>query len=175
MRSRVLITALLCALLASACMSPKLVPVTDSGFSVFESDELTLWNRFAEQAKRIDESGFVYDDKELEAYVNSVAKKLEPPGVNKRIPFTVKVLRDPHLNAFCFANGAVYLHTGIIAAMDNEAQLATLLGHEMTHATSRHSIQDARTKKNTRAVMATIFITTGGLGAIFGPIASASV
>jgi len=175
MRARFLFLAVCCYVFAFACASTSLVPVTDPGFNAFESDEMVLWLRSAEQAKRINESGFLYDDKELETYINSVARKLEPAQVYERIPFTIKVLRDPYLNAFALANGAVYIHTGILAAMDNEAQLATLLGHEMTHATNRHAIKEMRGIKNTSAVFASVFIATGGLGGVFGPVARASV
>jgi len=175
MRARVLIPAACCLTLSVACVSTSLAPVTDPGFQTFESDEVLLWARSAEQAKRINESGFLYDDKGLEAYVNSVARKLEPDRVYERIPFTVKVLRDPSLNAFALANGAVYLHTGILAAMENEAQLAALLGHEMTHATNRHAIKEMRDAKNTMTVMSTLLMATGGLAGVFGPVARASV
>jgi predicted Zn-dependent protease len=175
MRARVLILAVCCLTLAAACASTSLAPVTDPGFTAFEGDEMVLWVRSAEQAKRINESGFLYDNKELEAYVNSVARKLEPTQAYEWIPFTVKVIRDPYLNAFALANGAVYLHTGMLATMENEAQLATLLGHEMTHATNRHSIKQAREIKNTVTVMSSLLLATGGLAGVFGPVAKASV
>jgi len=175
MRRRILILALCLLVPASACVSTSLAPVTDPGFQTLEADEVLLWARSAEQAKRINESGFLYDDKELEAYVNVVAKKLEPAQVYDRIPFTVKVIRDPSLNAFALANGAVYLHTGILASMDNEAQLATLLGHEMTHATNRHAIKEKRDVKNTINVMSALVMATGGLAGVFGPVANASL
>jgi predicted Zn-dependent protease len=170
-----LILAVCCMSLVSGCASTSLVPVTDSGFGKFELDELTLWSRSAEQAKQIDESGFLYDDRELQEYVNSVARKLQPAQVYEKIPFSVKVLRDPYLNAFAFANGAVYLHTGILASMENESQLATVLAHEMTHATNRHAVRQLRDQKNTSAVMASLVMVTGGLAGIFGPVAAASV
>lgn len=175
MRTCVLVPAVCCMSLVSACASTSLAPVTDAGFSTFESDELALWSRSAEQSKRINESGFLYDDRELEEYVNSVARKLQPAKVYEKIPFSIKVLRDPHLNAFALANGAVYLHTGILASMENESQLATLLGHEMTHATNRHAVKELRDRKNASAVMSTLVAATGGLAGVFGPVAAASV
>jgi predicted Zn-dependent protease len=175
MRVCLLIQAVCCVVLTTACASTSLAPVTDARFSSFESDELAIWNRSAEQQMRINESGFLYDDKELEAYVNSVARKIQPAQVYEKIPFSVKVLRDPYLNAFAFANGAVYLHTGILASMENESQLATLLGHEMTHATNRHAVKRLRDAKNTSAVMTTLFAATGGLAGVFGPVARASM
>ncbi len=175
MRSPTFILTLCFIVLASACASTSVAPITDPGFTALEGDEVLLWARSAEQAKRIDESGFLYDDKELTDYVNAVAHKLEPAAVYERIPFKVKVLRDPSLNAFALANGAVYFHTGMIASMENEAQLATVLGHEMTHATNRHALRGTRDAKNTVNLMGSLTILTYGIAGLFGPVASASV
>jgi predicted Zn-dependent protease len=175
MRASVLSLFLCCVVLTSGCASTALVPVTDSGFTALESDEKGLWKRAEEQTKRINESGYLYSDRELDEYVNAVAKKLQPVQVYALIPFRVRVLKDPHHSAFALPNGAVYLHTGILASMENEAQLAALLGHEMTHVTNRHGVKKLRDSKSTAAVMATVIVATGGLGAVFGPVASASV
>ena len=175
MSGRVFLGTLCCLALLSACSTTSVKPVTDSEFTEFESDERGLWKRSDEQATRINASGFLYHDKELEEYINTVAKKLQPPAVYERIPFTVKIIRDPRLNAFALPNGAVYLHTGILASMDNEAQLATLLAHEMTHSTNRHSVRHLRDVKKKSGWFASIFIATGGLGGVFLPVARASV
>lgn len=175
MRCLFILLAFCCLAFVSACTTTSLKPVTDTDFTELEGDERGLWKRSAEQAKRMNESGFLYDDKQLEHYVNAIAKKLQPPSLYERIPFTVRVIRDPSLNAFALPNGAVYLHTGILASMDNEAQLAALLAHEMTHATNRHAVRQLRNTKNTSGVFAAIFAATGGLGAVFLPVAQASV
>lgn len=109
----------------------------------------------------MDRSGLLYEDEALERYVNEVARKLEPPEIYAVIPFKVKVIKNPYLNAFALPNGAVYIHTGILARMDNEAQLATLLAHEMTHATNRHSVISFRGIKNKAAVVAGLQGTIG--------------
>jgi predicted Zn-dependent protease len=46
------------------------------------------------------------------------------------------------------SHGAIYLHTGILAKLENEAQLATLIAHELTHITHRHPVQHFRTIQN---------------------------
>src|SRR5207245_8552276 len=48
------------------------------------------------------------------------------------------VLRDPTLAAFAMPEGRVFLHTGLLSRLENEAQLATILGHEVTHVYERH-------------------------------------
>jgi predicted Zn-dependent protease len=54
----------------------------------------------------------------------------------------VKIIKnDSVLNAFCTPGGYIYVYTGIIKYLDNEAQLAGVLGHEIAHADRRHSVQ----------------------------------
>ena len=53
----------------------------------------------------------------------------------------VSLIRDQKVNAFCLPGGKIVVYTGIIPVAKNEAALATVLGHEMAHATSRHGAQ----------------------------------
>jgi len=166
----ILFISLLC-LTFIGCATTALPPVTSKGFT-FEEDEKRLWRRSEEEEKILDRSGLIYEDKELEAYLNEVARRLQPPEVFTYIPFKIKVIKNPYLNAFAFPNGVIYIHTGILARMDNEAQLATLLAHEMTHATHRHAVKGFRDIKNKTAFLATIQVTLGGLGGGVGDLAT---
>jgi predicted Zn-dependent protease len=107
-------------------------------------EERRLWLRAEEEQRSINQSGFLYEDPQLEAYLIGVASKLQPPDPVEKLSFQILVLKDPHLNAFAFPNGVIYVHTGILARMENEAQLATLLAHEMTHCTHRHALKAFR-------------------------------
>ena len=51
------------------------------------------------------------------------------------------LIRDDKVNAFCLPGGKIIVYTGILPVEENEASLATVLGHEMAHATSRHGAQ----------------------------------
>jgi predicted Zn-dependent protease len=146
----------------TGCATTNLPPVTKD--SKFEEDEKRLWLRSEEEQKALNRSGIIYRDEDLDAYLNGIARKLQPPEVYARIPFQVNVIKNNLLNAFAYPNGAIYVHTGILARMDNEAQLATLLAHEMTHATHRHMIEQFRDVKNKTAFLATLQVTTAGLG-----------
>jgi len=55
--------------------------------------------------------------------------------------FRIRLIRDPHLEAFALPDGTIYIHTGILARLDNEAQLAALLAHEMSHCLHGHSLK----------------------------------
>jgi predicted Zn-dependent protease len=127
-------------------------------------EERRLWLRAGEEERVINESGLLYEDARLEAYVNGVARKLQPPHVLKELPLQILVLKDPHLNAFAFPNGVIYVHTGILARMENEAQLATLLAHEMTHCTHRHALKAFRKLKNFKPADVSESCPHGALG-----------
>ncbi len=53
----------------------------------------------------------------------------------------MSVIQSNEKNAFCLPGGKIVVYTGIIPIARNEAGLATVLGHEMAHATSRHSAE----------------------------------
>jgi predicted Zn-dependent protease len=101
-----------------------------------------------------------------------VAQNLIPQDIRgKGLSFQVRIIRNPLLNAFAYPNGAIYVHTGLISKMENEAQLAALLGHEMSHVTHRHAIENYRSVKNTTAVLATIQMASVPFGA-YGSLAN---
>jgi len=155
------------ALLASlcGCATTSLPPVTDKDF-VFGEDEKRLWNRAEEEEQALAKSDILYRDRELEAYLNGIARKLEPAEAYERIPFRILVLNNPYCNAFTLPNGYIYVHTGILARMDNEAQLATLLAHEMTHATHRHQLSEIHGALNKSLLFASTRSLIGGLPAL---------
>jgi len=78
-------------------------------------------------------------DPELQAYVDRVGRSLVPKWVDPKVfQFTFTLVDDPSLNAFAMPDGTVVVHSGLLAVLENEAQLATVLGHEIAHATHRH-------------------------------------
>ncbi len=130
-----------------------------------EDDERRLWNRAREEEQRIARSGLLYRDAALAEYVNEVAQRVLPQAAKDAgLKIQVHVIKNQALNAFAMPNGMVYLHTGILARMDNEAQLATLLGHELTHVTHRHLVQEFRGIQNKTAAFAVFQTLTLPLG-----------
>ncbi len=121
------------------CTTPGRQPLP--GDSDLKRTELRLPARVEKEQAMLAESGFLYEDQDLETYLNEVVRRLQPPSIRARGPITVKVIKDPHLNAFVFPNGVIYVQTGILARLDNEAQLAVLLAHEMIHYLHRHTFK----------------------------------
>jgi len=159
-------------LLLSSCATTNLAPVGNQEPFKLQEDERRIWNRSGEEEARLNRSNLIYGDPTLTAYVNEVAQKLIPRNVEEKgLSIEVKIIKNPLLNAFAYPNGVIYVHTGILAKMDNEAQLSTLLGHEMTHVTHRHAVQQFRTVKNTTAVLATIQMASVPFG-VYGNLAN---
>lgn len=147
-------------------------PLRSGHDNVLEEDEHRLWVTVEAEEQRLDQSGLLYTDQAVNDYLTSVLRKLSPPGSTPGIlAVEVRVLKNPLLNAFAFPNGKIYIHTGLLARIENEAQLATLLGHELTHATHRHTIQELRGVRRGSAVLATLQMIVLPLG-VFGSVAT---
>ncbi len=168
MKNIALIIAVCC--LVAGCATSRPIPVCQT--LTASEEEQMLWRRAQEEQDAIDGSGLLYQDAEIENYLNQIAEKLQTNSISPDISFQIKVIKDPKLNAFALPNGVIYIHTGILARMDNEAQLAALLAHEMTHCTHRHSLKTLRNiKDRTQAKSATVRELAQLLG-ITGSIAS---
>jgi predicted Zn-dependent protease len=155
-----------------SCATTHVAPVGKQESFKLQDDERRIWNRSKEEQDRLNRSNLIYDDPALTAYLNEVVQNLIPKNVkDKGLSIEVKIIKNPLLNAFAYPNGVIYVHTGILAKMDNEAQLSTLLGHEMTHVTHRHAVQQFRTVKNTTAVLATIQMASVPFG-VYGSLAN---
>ncbi len=153
-----------------ACATTNLPPVRELPSLQLQEDERRLWNRSAEEQKRLENS--LYDDPVLTAYLNDVTQDLIPEDIRgKGLSFQVNIIKNPLLNAFAYPNGVIYVNTGILSKMENEAQLATLLSHEMAHVTHRHAIENFRTVKNTSAVLATVQVAAIPFG-VYGSLTS---
>jgi predicted Zn-dependent protease len=158
--------------LVAGCATPRPIPVTRTLRA--NEEEQMLWRRAQEEMDALNGSGVLYQDAEIENYLNRIAAKLHANSISPDITFQIKVVKDPSLNAFALPNGVIYIHTGILTRMDNEAQLAALLAHEMVHCTHRHSMKALRSLKDrTQAKTATAQNLAQLLG-ISGSIASIS-
>jgi hypothetical protein len=83
----------------------------------------------------------------LNEYVNKLGKALASNSERPDIRWTFMVLDDPSVNAFSAPGGYVFVTTGLLKAVENEAQLAGVLGHEIGHVTGRHALDGYRLQK----------------------------
>ncbi|HET7294401.1 MAG TPA: tetratricopeptide repeat protein [Vicinamibacteria bacterium] len=92
-------------------------------------------------------------DPELQAYVDRVGRSLVPKWVDpQQFRFTFTLVDDPTLNAFAMPDGTVVVHSGLLAALENEAQLAAVLGHEIGHATHRHGYRGFKSQQKKQSL-----------------------
>jgi metalloendopeptidase OMA1, mitochondrial len=75
----------------------------------------------------------------------------------------VSLIRDQKVNAFCLPGGKIVVYTGILPVAQNEAALATVLGHEMAHATSRHGAQRVLQQNLTQTAMTGVAVSLGDM------------
>lgn len=80
------------------------------------------------------------DDPELQAYVADLGKRLAAKSERPHLPWTFRVVDDPVVNAFALPGGFIYVTRGILAHMRSEAELASVLGHEIGHVTAQHGV-----------------------------------
>ncbi|MEX1999623.1 MAG: M48 family metalloprotease [Gemmatimonadales bacterium] len=85
----------------------------------------------------------LYEDQSLQGYLQELGTRIARTTENPDLPWTFRVVDDAVVNAFALPGGFIYITRGILAHMDNEAQLAAVLGHEIGHVTGRHSAAQA--------------------------------
>jgi beta-barrel assembly-enhancing protease len=93
-------------------------------------------------------------DAKLNQYINDIGQRLAAQSDRPNIRYTFRVVDDKSINAFATMGGNVYVHTGLIAAADNEAQLAGVMGHEIGHIAGRHAIRQMRSESLRRGILA---------------------
>lgn len=133
------------------------------------------WNLFSpeqdvqlgqEGVKEIEKEVQVVDDKQLTNYIADIGKRLAANSQAPDYPYSFKVVADDSINAFALPGGPIYVHTGLITAADNEAQVAGVLAHEVGHVALRHSthqISKARAWQIPLALAAGALEKSGGL------------
>jgi predicted Zn-dependent protease len=133
------------------CASTSLRPISSYGAAFEpEDDERALWRETWGEESKLRAEMEIYQDPALVEYLEEVLGKLTPPAMaaNPSIQYRVTIIEEPTLNAFVFPTGSMYVHTGLLARLENEAQLATILGHELTHVDGRHMLRFQRDAKN---------------------------
>jgi predicted Zn-dependent protease len=83
----------------------------------------------------------VYNDAALQAYVQEIGLRMAKISERPQLPWKFTVVDQPAINAFAVPGGFIYFTRGILPFLDNEAQLAGVMGHEIGHITARHSAQ----------------------------------
>jgi len=105
---------------------------------VSKDQEIALGKESAEQVKA--QMG-VYPDEKVQAYVREIGLRMAKASERPDLPWQITVLDDPTVNAFALPGGPVFVTRGILTHFNSEAELASVLGHEIGHITARHSVE----------------------------------
>lgn len=122
----------------------------------------------------------VYDDLELQAYVQRVGEKLAGLSHRPALFYRFTVLDSPEVNAFALPGGYVYITRGLLTYLNSEAELAAVLGHEIGHITARHAVRQYTTSTAARIgyTVGAIFIPelgTQGAANLFSILGTAMI
>jgi len=160
------VAGLLCVSAASAGGVYTSVPIDRDEWRLIEESQ-DLEHYFSAQS-------LLYTDPQALDLVRRVGHEIRPHPSDDYIEYEFFVLRDPSPNAFALPNGHVYVHTGMLARLSDEDQLAALLAHEINHVAGHHGIVNHRaTRKKTIAGM--VLGGLGGWGAVISLGLQASV
>lgn len=96
----------------------------------------------------------VSQDKALNQYLDSVGKNIAQTSHRPHMPYNFQVVNATYVNAYAFPGGSIAATRGILLEMDNEAELAALIGHEVAHVNARHTAERA-TRSQIAGVIAT--------------------
>jgi predicted Zn-dependent protease len=128
---------LLLIALVAACATN---PVTgEREFTLMSESQEIAMGRDADAQVRA-EMG-VYNDPELAKYVSDIGLSLAKLSERPALPWQFTVVDQPAINAFALPGGFIYITRGILPFLDDEAELAGVLGHEIGHVTARHSVR----------------------------------
>ena len=105
---------------------------------VSEGQEIQMGQQAAQEVGQ--SIGYV-NDKALQDYVAAIGKKMAAQSERPNLPWEFHVVNDAAVNAFALPGGYIFVTRGLLGAITNEAELASVLGHEIGHVTARHSVQ----------------------------------
>jgi len=118
-----------------------------------QAEERRLWDEANEFDDIMRRSGQLYHDQAFVDYLQEIAERLYP---ELKGHVRIRMLKSPILNAFALPNGSIYLNQGLVSRFQNEAQLATVIGHEIAHFQLRHSYRQRSLLKNTLLLRAVV-------------------
>lgn len=131
------------------------VDVSESGFAAVTNaissmsleDERILGETVGVQLYSTPGFGEPINNKELMLFMNTMANVIAQNSVRSEIPYHVAVVRSDEKNAYALPGGYIFVTTGLILSLQNEAQLAVVLGHEIAHIAKKHTLNEMKDSK----------------------------
>jgi predicted Zn-dependent protease len=138
---------------ASQGTEERLAPPQKSQDFKFTKVDLELLKQVNAFDTYMEEKGWVYNDPETNAYLEKLGSSLVPTQTPENVTWRFRAVRDLEVNAFALPNGSIYVNSGLLSRMENEAQVAGVLAHEVTHVVNRHTYLEYRSSRKKMVVI----------------------
>ncbi|MGD1875568.1 MAG: M48 family metallopeptidase [Mastigocoleus sp.] len=110
--------------------------------NISQREEINIGKQINRQLLRSEVK--LYKNRQINRYFRSIGNRLAAKSECSSLPFVFQVVQDKNINAFATAGGYVYANTGLLTASDNEAELASVIAHEIGHICGRHLVKQLR-------------------------------
>jgi predicted Zn-dependent protease len=150
-------------------------PVTASNNKYTPAQDVELGRKAAVE---VEQQLPILKDKDVTRLVTTIGARLVaaiPEDLrHPEFQYTFKVVNVSEINAFALPGGPMFIYTGLLKACDNEAQLAGVMGHEMSHVILRHGTNQA-SKANLIQLPAALAVQMAGKGSMMGQLAQLGI
>ena len=168
-RGFIRITALGSAAYLAGCATN---PVTGESqlMLVSEKDEIAMDRQYSPHQFSGD-YGPIQDDL-LNRYIGETGKRMTPLTHRPSMPYSFRGVNATYVNAYAFPGGSIACTRGILLALESEAELAALLGHEIGHVNARHTAENMSKGMLVQATVGGLAAVAGTQGALLGDMVS---
>ncbi len=136
-----------------------------------ESDEIQIDRQNAPYQFSADYG--ITHDAQLNGYINSIGQHMAAMSHRPQMPYSFQAVNAPYINAYAFPGGSIAVTRGILTTMENEAELAAVLGHELGHVNARHTAQQMSQKVLMAGLVAGATAVAADQNEDYAPMASA--
>lgn len=148
-------------------------PVTGSSqfMTVSEEEEIQIDREYA-PTQFSDDYGPVQETA-LNDYVSGVGRSMVPGTHRPHMPYSFRVVNATYINAYAFPGGSIACTRGILTSLNNEAELAALLGHEIGHVNARHTAEQMSKGQLSNILVGGLSVIAGVASPGLGQVAAA--
>ncbi len=147
--------AFILALLILGCGVVRTGPFGETSLILIPTSQEVLIGRSA--ARQVERKYRLLKDPVVQRYVSSVGQRIASVCDRHDVTYTYRVIDSDKLNAFSLPGGFVYVYRGLLEKLDNEAELAFVLGHETGHIVGRHAIKNLQLAYGTNILLSIAF------------------
>lgn len=137
---------------------------------VSESEEIQMDRAYSPQQLSADYG--TIQDRGMADYIQSVGRAMKPVTHRPNMPYRFRIVNATYVNAYAFPGGTIACTRGILLGLENEAEFAALIGHELGHVNARHTAEIMSKSKLTSALVGGVGMIIGSYNPKYGGIAA---